>query len=55
MIDQERTQNAKITKKKWDEINKNKKPWTNIKKKNDKKWRNLLKKNKNEMKKNKNR
>ena len=31
MIDQERTQNAKITKK-WDEINKNKKSWKILKK-----------------------
>ena len=32
MIDQERTQNPKITKK-WDEINKNKKSWKILKKK----------------------
>ena len=34
MIDQERTQKPKITKK-WDEINKNKKSWKIFKKKND--------------------
>ena len=46
MIDQERTQNPKITKK-WDEINKNKKSWK-IFKKNDSgeiywknEWKNL--------------